>query len=154
MKSLLKQYTMGFEPWGLCLFAIIMLPNLVWMAHSVPNDVLRAESVTPVVDMLGSICQVAMVFCLCFIRRVDAMPLRLSPLIIAVLACVLVYLAAWGCYFAGIADTVVLLLLTLAPCAAFLLFLADRLNGIGLIPAALFTLCHIIFTIANFLMVS
>lgn len=154
MKSLLKRYTMGFDLLGLLLFAIIMLPNVVWMAHPVPNDVLRAESVTPGVDMIGSICQVAMVFCLCFIRRINTAPLRFSPLIIAVLACVLVYLAAWGCYFAGIAHMAVILLLTLAPCAAFLLYLADRRNIIGLIPAATFTFCHIIFAIANFLMVS
>lgn len=154
MKTLLKKYTMGFDGWGLCLFAVIMLPNLVWMATPVPNDLLRVESTTPVVDMVGSICQVTMVFCLCFIRRVDAHPLRLSPLVVAVLACVLVYLAAWGCYFAGIANALIILLLTLVPCAAFILYLADRQNDIGLIPAVLFTLCHIIFAIVNFLMVS
>ena len=154
MKALLKKYTMGFDPWGLCLFAVIMLPNLIWMATPVPNDLLRVESATPVVDMIGSICQVIMVFCLFFIRRVDARPLRLTLLVVAALTCVLVYLSAWGCYFAGITDRVVILLLTLVPCAAFILYLADRQNGIGLIPAALFTLCHIIFAIVNFLMVS
>lgn len=154
MKSLLKRYTMGFDLWGLLLFAIIMLPNLVWMAHPAPEDILRVESVTPVVDLLGSICQMAMVFCLCFIRRVDARPLRLSPLVVAALVCMLVYLAAWGFYYEGIANALVILLLTLVPCAAFLLYLADRQNGIGLIPAALFTLCHVIFAIVNFLIVS
>ena len=154
MKSLLKRYTMGFDLWGLLLFAIIMLPNLIWMAHPAPNDVLRAESVTPVVDIIGSICQMAMIFCLCFIRRVDARPLRLSPMVVAALVCVLVYLAAWGCYYAGITNQLILLLLTLVPCTAFLLYLADRQNGIGLIPAALFTLCHVIFAIVNFLRVS
>ena len=154
MKNLLKKYTMGFDSFGLCLFAVIMLPNLWWMAHPAPNDVLRVESATPVVDMIGSLCQVAMVFGLCFIRRVNAKPLRLSPPLVAALACVLVYLAAWGCYYAGLTNTLVILLLTLVPCAAFILYLADRQNGIGLIPDALFTLCHVIFAIVNFLMVS
>ncbi|MBO5502677.1 MAG: hypothetical protein J6K73_00475 [Clostridia bacterium] len=154
MKTLLKKYTMGFDLWGVLLFAIIMLPNLVWMTHPAPNDVLQVESATPVLDMIGSICQVAMMFGLCFIRRVDAKPLRLSPHLVAALVCVLVYLAAWSCYYAGIANALVILLLTLVPCAAFILYLADRQNGIGLIPAALFTLCHIIFAIANFLMMS
>lgn len=154
MKARLRKYTMGFDPFGLCLFAVIMLPNLWWMAHPAPNDVLRVESATPVVDMIGSICQAAMVFCLCFIRRVDARPLRFSPLVVAAMVCVLVYLAAWGCYYAGIAYPLVILLLTLVPCAAFILYLADRQNCIGLIPAALFTLCHVIFAIVNFLMMS
>ena len=154
MKALLKKYTMGFDPFGLCLFAVIMLPNFWWMAHPAPNDVLRVESATPVVDMMGSICQVAMVFGLCFIRRVDTKPLRITPLMVAALVCVLVYLAAWGCYYAGIANELVILLLTLVPCAAFILYLADRQNGIGLIPAVLFTLCHVIFAIVNFLMMS
>ena len=154
MKAWLKKYTMGFDFWGLCLFAVIMLPNFWWMAHPAPNDVLRVESATPVVDMIGSICQVAMVFGLCFIRRMDTKPLRLTPLVVAALVCVLVYLAAWGCYYAGIANELVILLLTLVPCAAFILYLADRQNGIGLIPAALFTLCHVIFAIVNFLMMS
>ena len=154
MKALLKKYTMGFDPFGLCLFAVIMLPNFWWMAHPAPNDVLRVESATPVVDMMGSICQVAMVFGLCFIRRVDTKPLRITPLMVAALVCVLVYLAAWGCYYAGIANALVILLLTLVPCAAFILYLVDRQNIIGLIPAALFTLCHVIFAIVNFLMMS
>lgn len=87
MNRLLQKYRMSFEPWGLALFAAVMLPNLLWMIFPVPNDVLRANSLTPVVDRIGSICQMAMVFCLCFIRRVDAKPLRFSPLVVAALVC-------------------------------------------------------------------
>jgi len=151
MKTLLKKYTMGFEPWGLALFAAIMLPNLLWLMLPAPNDVLRVESVTPTVDLIGSVCQMAMVFCLCLIRRRDAKPMRLSPLLAGVLICVLVYFVAWAIYYAGTVNPFILLLMTLVPCAAFLLFLLDRGNGIGLIPAVLFTGCHLWFAIANFL---
>ncbi len=151
MKKLLKTHTMGFEPWGLALFASVMLPNLLWMLLPAPDDVLRNPSVTPVVDGLGSFFQMVMVFCLCAIRRTDAMPVRLSPVLLAVVGCVGLYWAAWGCYYAGFTHAAILLAMALLPCAAFLGFLAERRNLIGLAPAVGFTVCHVIFAVANYL---
>lgn len=76
---LTDKYTMCFDLWGLLLFAAIMLPNILWMFFPAPNDLLRAESVTPVIDGIASFCQMLMVFCLCLIIRRDVQPLRLSP---------------------------------------------------------------------------
>ena len=45
-----EKYRFGFEFWGLLLFLIIMIPNFIWFAVPVVNDVLRVESVTPVAD--------------------------------------------------------------------------------------------------------
>ena len=28
----LKQYRFGFDPWGLLLFLLVMLPNFIWFA--------------------------------------------------------------------------------------------------------------------------
>ena len=148
----MKKHTMGFDGWGLLLFAAIMLPNLIWMLLPAPNDVLRTPSVTPVVDGIASFCQMLMVFCLCFIRRVDEKPTRLSPMLWCVIGCVLLYWVAWAAYYLGFIHTGVILCMTLLPCAAFLLYLTDRRNLFGLVPAVLFTLCHLIFAIANFLM--
>ena len=154
MQKLLKKYTMGFEGWALLLFAAIMLPNVLWSFIPAPNDVLRAASVTPVTDGIGSFCQMLMVFCLICICRTDRRPLSMNSLICGCLGCVLVYWAAWGCYFAGIVHPAILLCMTLVPCAAFMLFATERRNGIALIPATLFTLCHLYFCIRNFLMQS
>ena len=63
----LTKFRFGFDFWGLILFLIVMLPNFIWFAVPAPNDVLRAESVTPVVDMIASVCQVLTVACLCFV---------------------------------------------------------------------------------------
>ena len=41
----------------------------------------------------------------------------------------------------------VILLLTLSPCFAFILFALDRRNYIALIPAICFTACHLIYGI-------
>ncbi len=64
----LKQYRFGFDPWGLLLFLLVMLPNFIWFAVPAPNDILRADSATPVVDAIGSVFQVLTVApCLAFL---------------------------------------------------------------------------------------
>lgn len=42
-------------------------------------------------------------------------------------------------------------MLTVFLCAAFLLFALDRKNYIALIPAVGFTVCHLIYGTANFI---
>lgn len=151
MKKLLKSHTMGFEPWGVVLFIAIMLPNILWMLVPAPVDVLRKPSVTPVIDGFGSFFQMLMAFCLCTICRTDAKPVRLSPIIWAVIGCVVVYWVAWACYYAGITHAALLMAMALLPCAAFVLFLIQRRNWIGLAPAVAFTVCHLLFAIVNHL---
>lgn len=56
----LKEYKFGFNIYGLLLFLIIMILNFIWFAIPAPNDVLRAESVTEVIDIIASVCQVLM----------------------------------------------------------------------------------------------
>ena len=49
----LKEYKFGFNIYGLLLFLIIMIPNFIWFAIPAPNDVLRTESVTEVIDTMA-----------------------------------------------------------------------------------------------------
>ena len=65
----LDKYRFGFDVWGLVLFFIIMIPNFIWFAVPAENDVLRTESITPVIDMIASIAQVTMIITLCIIKR-------------------------------------------------------------------------------------
>lgn len=76
-----QQSRFGFDAWGLLLFLIVMVPNFLWFAVSSPNDVLRTESVTPIIDTVGIVFQVLMVFTLCCVVRKDVQPLRLSRFI-------------------------------------------------------------------------
>lgn len=57
-----KKYKFGFDIWGMIVFLIIMLPNFIWFAVPAPNDILRTESITVIIDAIGSICQVLMIF--------------------------------------------------------------------------------------------
>lgn len=151
MCKFMKKYKLGFEVRGLIQFLIIMLPNFIWFAVPAPNDILRAESVTETIDLIGSICQVIMVAALCVLVNKDQSKFKLTPLIIGVIVCVIGYLAGWIFYYCGTANAAVVLTLTAPPCTAFLLFALDRKNYITLIPAVGFTVCHLIYGIANFI---
>lgn len=144
-----RKYRFGFDLSGLVLFLSVMLPNFIWFAVPAPNDVLRAESATPEVDTVASVFQVLTVACLCFVVNKERNQLRFSPLVIAAIACVAIYYAGWALYYLGIANSLVIIILTIPPCLAFILFAADRKN----IPAALFAtafaVCHLVFAVAN-----
>ena len=150
MKAL-KAYRFGFDIWGLILFLLVMLPNFIWFAVPAPNDVLRTESATPIIDAIASVCQVLTVACLCFVINQEKSKLRFSPLVIAAEVCVVIYYIGWALYYSGIVNAWVILLLTIPPCAAFILFAADRKNLPAVLFAIGFAVCHLIFGIMNFI---
>ncbi len=147
----MKKYKFAFDPWGLLLFLLIMLPNFFWFAVPAANDVLRRESVTPVLDAAASVCQVLFAAALCAVVNKERERLRLTPLIWASLFCGGLYAAGWAFYYAGSAGPPVIALLTLPPCLCFLFFALDRKNGIAAIPIAVFTICHVIYGVINFI---
>ena len=149
--KLFHKYEFGFDVSGLILFLLVMLPNFIWFAVPAPNDVLRTESVTPVVDVVASVCQVLTVACLCFVIPKERRELRFSPLVIATMVCVIVYYIGWLLYYTGIVNVWVILLLTIPPCLAFILFAADRKNLPAVVFATAFAVCHLIFAIMNFI---
>ena len=147
----LNTYRFGFDVWGLIFFLMVMLPNFIWFAVPAPNDVLRVESVTPVVDIVASVCQVLTVACLCFVIHKERGKLRFSPLVIATMVCVIVYYIGWLLYYTGIVNVWVILLLTILPCLAFILFAADRKNLPAVVFATAFAVCHLIFAVVNYI---
>ena len=146
-----KKYRVGFDVWGLIVFLLVMLPTLIWSAFPAPNDILRAESVTGAVDTVGSICQALMVCALCMLIRKDRQGLRLSKPIAAAVICCVVYFACWICYYQGMTNAAVVLGLTLPPCMVFYCFALERKNGIAMIPIAVFTVCHLVYGVVNFI---
>ena len=147
----LNKYRFGFDVWGLILFLLVMLPNFIWFAVPAQNDVLRAESATPIVDTVASVFQVLTIACLCFVINKERSQLRFSPLVIATVVCIVVYYAGWVLYYTGNASTWVILLLTIPPCLAFILFAAERKNLPAVLFATVFAVCHLIFAIMNFI---
>ena len=148
---MLKKYAFGFEPWGLALFLLIMSPTVIWSAVPAPNDVLRASSLTPRIDAIGSVFQVLMITAVCFVKNKEHAPFRATPLVVCMALCCLLYGASWAAYYCGMANAAVIVGLTVPPCMAFLFFALDRKNGIALVPILGFMVCHVIYVAVNFL---
>ena len=147
----MKNYKFCFDIWGLVLFLIIMLPNFIWFAIPAPNDILRTDSVTPIVDAIGSFCQIFFIITLCILRRKSTPKIQVNPLIIIVIASVILYFTGWIFYYIGATNPLIILLLTIPPCSAFIFLAIDRKNIIALIPAIAFTISHITYAINKFI---
>ena len=149
---MLKKYKLGFDISGLVIFLIIMLPNFIWFAFPAPNDILRQESITPIVDIIGSVCQIIFVASLCIVINKERDSIRISPLLISTAFCIGLYFLGWVLYYNGIVNPMVIICLTLPPCIALIFFALDRKNIIAFIPTVCFTICHLIYGIVNFIL--
>lgn len=149
---MLKKYELRFEVWGLLLFLMVMTPNVIWFVIPAPNDILRANSITETMDAVASVCQILMIPALCFFRNKESKKLCASPCIVIVAGCCLLYFVSWIAYYAGIVNALVMLGLTIPPCLAFLLFAIDRKNRIALMPISVFTICHLMYGVVNFIL--
>lgn len=148
---MLKKYKFGFDIWGLLLFLIIVIPNFIRFAIPAPNDVLRAESVTEMLDTIASIFQVFMVIALCIFVNRNSSKFHITPLIAFVIICCLLYFVSWIGYYAGMVNEIIILGLTLAPCLAFIFFAIDRKNIIAVSLSCIFAICHLIYGTVNFI---
>lgn len=149
---MVKRLRFQFEPWGLGLFLLVMLPNFIWFAVPAPDDILRSGGAETAWDTAASVLQVLLAVSLCVLRNPAAKRVSLrNPLLAASLLCCLGYWCAWALYYGGIASRQVLLLLCLLPCGAFLCFSLGRRNWAALAFVAAFTLCHTVSTCLNFL---
>lgn len=136
---------------GLALFFLIMIPNFIWLAIPAQHDILRVESITPIVDTIASIAQVIMIICLCILKNKEKEKTRKINLIIAMMFCCLLYFLCWVLYYLGKTKAGIILSLTIFPCLAFLLYSLERKNMIAFVPALVFTICHLIYAIVNYI---
>lgn len=152
LRNRFSHYRFGFDLWGFVVFLAVMIPTAVWCVVPAPADVLRAASCTPVVDAVGSVFQVLLIAGLCCVVNQKRQKIRFSRLVILSIGCILIYFAGWAIYYLGIATPLVILLMTVPPCIALLLFALDRQNLPAVVCALGFTICHLIFAIGNFMM--
>ena len=148
----LKHYRPGFDPWGLGLFLLIMLPNFAWFAMPAPDDILRTESITPLTDAIAQVFQIIMAAALCAVINVTRDSPTKRRYLAGSAACVILYFSGWAAYYAGITGAAVILDLCLAPCGALLLWTLARQNAPALLAAISFTVCHLISTVINFIL--
>ena len=134
-----------FNIYGLLLFFIIMIPNLIWFMIKAPNDILRVESVTPTLDLIASIFQIIMVVFLCFSKNEN------NKCNIYSIIGVSLYFLCWILYYLGIINNVVIIGLCLFPCLSFLFYEIKIKNWIAMIPTIVFTILHLLYGVINFI---
>lgn len=145
-------FRMGFDKWAAVLFALVMLPNILWAAMPMPNDVLRMPSQTPVLDGVASFAQVVMIAALCMVINTGAAPVRIGLLNAAAIACCAGYYAMWGAYACGVRAPWMLVGMCAVPAAAFVCYAADRRNPFALGAAVVFAVCHTAFGLFQFVL--
>lgn len=148
----MKNYKFGFDIWGFVLFVVIMVPNIIWYMIPAPNDVLRSQSVTGVLDAVSSVLQVIFVIALCLVVNCKRKKLAITPLTIAVIGCCVIYFITWAFYYNAVAAPIVILSLCISPCVAFLLLALVRKNMVAVVPIAAFAVCHLIYGVVNFIL--
>jgi len=148
----LRNYKFGFDVWGLILFLVIMVPNFIWFAIPATNDVLRNQSVTPILDVIASIFQVIMVGAICILINKERQPNMNKRFIVGIVILIVLYFMGWCLYYLGNSNAFVMFDLCISPCLAFLIFSLVRNNIVALISSSLFMICHVIFCFVNFIM--
>lgn len=148
----LKDYKFGFDIWALGLFVLIMIPNIVWFCVPASDDVLRGESVNAALDTAATVFQVIAVAVFIFIINKNRKKLDpFSPFSFGAVLCLAVYIAAWICYFCGVANAFVIIFLAVLPCLSLGLFELERKCYPALLPTAVFAVLHIVSSCINFL---
>ena len=147
----IRKYKIGFDILGLLLFLIIMIPNFIWFAVPTSNDILRNESITPVIDMIASIFQVIMVIALCIIKNKHCQKPMKKIWFKLIIVSIIIYFAGWIVYYIGIVNALVILDLCIAPCVAFMLLSIARKNIFAFILSIMFMICHALYGIINFI---
>lgn len=134
-----------FNIYGLLLFFIIMIPNFIWFVIKAPNDILKVESVTPILDLIASIFQIIMVVFLCFSKNTN------NKFNISSIISVILYFICWVLYYLSITNNLVIIGLCLFPCLSFLFYEIKIKNWIAMIPTIVFTILHLSYGIINFM---
>lgn len=148
---MLKKYDLKFNLDALILTIILIIPTIIWSIFPTSNDILRAESITPIVDLLARVFQISLIASLCALRRKDVNKLKLNLLILFTIISTVIYYISWAFYFQGHATNLMILAQTLCPCLSFAFYSVDRKNRIAIILSILFAICHLIFAIFNFM---
>ena len=146
-----KKYRLGFDIWALVLFLSVMIPTIIWTFVPAPNNILRAESTTPVLDITASVLQFLAISCICVLINKGAGKVRFTLLVFLSALCVLLYYAGWDIYYCGIGSPWVIFLMTIPPSAALILYAVDRRNLPAIVLACGFAVLHLLFAVSNFI---
>ena len=143
VRGFFGKYRYGVDFLAIGLFAVLLLPTIVWACWSPGNDVLRAAP-TDALEVCGYIFEAISVVLLVFIvRREKRVADPSSPFFIFALLSVILYLVAWVFYFCAYVNNAVLIFMTVLPCTALGCFAALRRDLFVFPPLAVFFALHL-----------
>lgn len=148
----MKNYKFGFSPTGLILYALQLLPNIIWMLVPPANNILAentsAYPILNIIEQAFGITTVAMLILL--INKGGGKNSKLYiELAILFLAG---YYIAWIFYYIGVASPWLLIIGIAAMPPLYFLFVGLWMRNYAvLIPCVIFGVAHITITCSNYL---
>ena len=144
-----KKYIIKFDFLGLIAFLLLLAPNIVWNFVPAPRDVLRIEASTETLVLIEKICQVLIGLCLTLIVVKREFKRKFPVLIILYVVFLALYYFCWIIYYVKV-DAFAVMGVTFLHCFAFICFAFYKNNMIAIVPIAIFTISHFMYTISNF----
>lgn len=148
MKRFLQKYRIGIDLWGLALFGILMLPNIVYW--SVPK--FTGLGGNKPIDIAAIVFQAVGIACLLFLVKREGKKFSFSsPLVTFAGIFLMLYYIAWIFWFCAYRNLAVLLFLTACPCVSLILYEIFRENWFALVPTGVFAVLHILSVVLVYL---
>lgn len=152
---MMKNYKIGFSPYGFAAFALQEVPALLWLLRPPAENPLAGNApATPLLGVLEQGGGILTVLLTLFLVRKDALPPKFkSPYFTLAVLCLAVYDICWAGYFRGAVDGWRIVLGLSAPVPLYYLFVALWLkNRPAAIPCLLFFIGHVGSNILNYLL--
>lgn len=148
----MKNYVFGFSLMGLILYALQLLPNIIWMLAPPANNALtKNSSAYPILNIIEQVFGIMTVALLILLINKDGG--RNSNLYIGLaILFLVVYYIAWIFYYKGVVSPCLLITGIAAMPPLYFLFVGLWMkNYISLIPCVIFGVTHIAITWSNYL---
>lgn len=147
----MKYYKFGFSLGGVLAVVFVMLPNLLYLFCTPPNDVLSGnEAAYWLWNALETVGRFGLMITLCTVVNQSARTVNRAVTIFALFS-LLAYYVLWILYFVGAFHGLSLVGLAVFPSMFFLLIAWRERNIFALVFSTLFAAVHIAITSSNFL---
>ena len=146
-------YVIAFSLAGLLLYALQLLPNIIWLAMPPANDVLKRNSsphaALNLVEQVFGIATVALLIIV--ISRAGTEGRNSSWLLLCAAVFLGAYYAAWVLYYHGNVSPWLLVLGIAAMPPLYYFFVASWMKDyLALVPCVIFGVAHVAITWSNY----
>jgi len=154
-----KQFKITFSVYGLGVFLVVLLPNIIYSFVKLENDPFKSNhSAILALDILMYSFQSLMIACLILLKNKDFdwrnrgnYLSKTAVLFYAAAVCLLINYILWICYFAGAVWGFSIFGLAFFPSMVFVLISLWQKNYICTLPAVLFMIFHTTLSCVNLL---